>query len=208
MNAFDVGDSTHVYITLATSATRFPLLLVLDNLRSAFNVGSIFRTADACGVCLVITTGITPHPHGNGADKVSKAALGADTVVPSLHFTTTKQGLEYLRQFYPQVAHVALETTSRSRPYTDISYPGGVNSSNTLVHHFNSQNFLREEEKQVFCEPGTALILGNEVSGVDTELLESMDFIVEIPMYGVKNSLNVASCAPVVLYEILRQWDI
>jgi tRNA G18 (ribose-2'-O)-methylase SpoU len=83
-----------------------------------------------------------------------------------------------------------------------------VNSSNTLVHHFNSQNFLQEDEKQVFCEPGTALIFGNEVSGVDTELLESMDFIVEIPMYGVKNSLNVASCAPVVLYEILRQWNI
>ena len=54
---------------------------------------------------------------------------------------------------------------------------------------------------------GTVLVLGNKVTGVDTEIMPELDTIVEIPMYGVKNSLNIAACAPVVLYEILRQWD-
>ena len=52
------------------------------------------------------------------------------------------------------------------------------------------------------------LILGNEVTGVDTEILSEVDDVVEIPTFGAKNSLNVASCAPVVLYEILRQWGV
>jgi 23S rRNA (guanosine2251-2'-O)-methyltransferase len=51
------------------------------------------------------------------------------------------------------------------------------------------------------------LVLGNEVTGVDTDLLPMLDMIVEIPMFGAKNSLNIAACAPVVLYEIIRQWQ-
>jgi len=175
-------------------------------------VGSIFRTADACGVCFIITTGITPHPRGSGSEKVSKSALGAEEIIPHLHFATTKQALEYLKQQCPNVVHIALETTSRSRPYTDMVYPGGgviSSTSNNLVDYFTSRRFIQQEDKKsVLVEPGTALVLGNEVTGVDTQLLEVMDFIVEIPMFGVKNSLNVAACAPVVLYEILRQWKV
>ena len=52
------------------------------------------------------------------------------------------------------------------------------------------------------------MVLGNEVTGVDTDILPLLDAVVEIPMFGTKNSLNIAACAPVVLYEILRQWNV
>lgn len=161
----------------------FPLMLLLDNVRSAFNVGSLFRTADACGCCEVITTGITPHPGGSGQDKLAKSALGADRIVPNRHFITTREAVEALRREKPSWSLVGLETTERSILYTDLKY------------HVDEEN------------AGTILILGNEVTGVDTEIMPLLDHVVEIPMFGAKNSLNVASCGPVVLYEILRQWN-
>jgi 23S rRNA (guanosine2251-2'-O)-methyltransferase len=157
----------------------FPLVLLLDNVRSAFNVGSIFRTADAAGCEQVITTGITPHPNGSGADKLQKSALGADLVMPSRHFATTREALRYLREDLPEYEIVGVETTEKSLLYT----------------------------KQRFSRKGVVLVLGNEVTGVDTELLPECDSIVEIPMFRAKNSLNIAACAPVVLYEVIRQWS-
>lgn len=162
----------------------FPLILVLDNLRSAANVGSIYRSADACGCLEILTTGITPHPRGNGEDKLSKSALGAERVVSTRHFDTTLQALHYLRNERPHVKLVGMETTERSKCYTDVDYPGP--SANNEV--------------------GVALFFGNEVSGVDTDIIPLLDEVVQIPMFGKKNSLNVSACAPVVMYEILRQW--
>eukprot|EP00804_Cyclotella_cryptica_P027512 CCRYP_007480-RB/>CCRYP_007480-RB protein AED:0.04 eAED:0.04 QI:331/0.75/0.8/1/0.25/0/5/1841/382 len=178
----------------------FPLILVLDNVRSAANVGSIYRSADACGCLEILTTGITPHPHGNGAEKLSKSALGAERVVPTLHFDTTQQALEYLRRNRPNFMLVAMETTERSKCYTDIKYPGATFVS---VHSGDTNS---NSEYCVVSTGGVALFLGNEVSGVDTEIMPLLDEVVEIPMFGKKNSLNVASCAPVVMYEVLRQW--
>ncbi|KAI2490083.1 hypothetical protein MHU86_24503 [Fragilaria crotonensis] len=159
--------------------TKFPLILVLDNVRSAFNVGSLFRTADATGCTMVITTGITPHPKGSGAEKLAKSALGAERVVNHEHFGTMMEALRYLREEKPEYTVIGMETTDKSKQYTLMAYP----------------------------QDGCALILGNEVTGVDTEIMPLLDEIIEIPMYGAKNSLNIAACAPVVLYEILRQWN-
>jgi tRNA G18 (ribose-2'-O)-methylase SpoU len=164
----------------------FPLILVLDNLRSAANVGSIYRSADACGCLEILTTGITPHPNGNGEDKLAKSALGAERVVSTKHFETTMQALDYLRKERPNVMLVAMETTERSKCYTAIQYPS--------------------LDDQTDNGAGVALFLGNEVSGVDTDIMPLLDEVIEIPMFGKKNSLNVASCAPVVMYEVLRQW--
>jgi 23S rRNA (guanosine2251-2'-O)-methyltransferase len=152
----------------------------LDNVRSAFNVGSVFRTADAAGCSLVITTGITPHPGGGGAEKLHKSALGAELVVPSRHFTTTRDAIEFLSSELPGYQLIGIETTERSVLYSEHEY----------------------------SPAGAVLILGNEVTGVDTEIMPDLDTIVEIPMYGAKNSLNIAACAPVVLYEVLRQWKV
>jgi tRNA G18 (ribose-2'-O)-methylase SpoU len=176
----------HDAATAVTSATNknrapFPLILVLDNVRSAQNVGTLFRTADAAGIAKIYTVGITPHPHGNGADKIRKCALGAEWHVPTQHFDTLSQALDSIRQSHPHpnFQMIGMETTEKSILYTDFS----------------------------FSKSGVALILGNEVTGVDTKILNNLDAIIEIPMFGVKNSLNVAVCAPVVLYEILRQWN-
>jgi tRNA G18 (ribose-2'-O)-methylase SpoU len=155
----------------------FPLILILDNVRSAFNVGSLYRTADAAGCQAVLTCGITPHPNGSGADKLAKSALGAEHVVDTRHFGTTREAIEYLRQTEPDYTIIGMETTDQSQIYSSVKYGEKV-----------------------------ALILGNEVTGVDTSILSGLDFIVEIPTFGAKNSLNVAACAPVVLYEIIRQW--
>ena len=77
-----------------------------------------------------------------------------------------------------------METTGKSKIYTTMDY-------------------------ESYRESGVALILGNEVTGVDTEIMNNyLDGIIEIPTFGAKNSLNVAACAPVVLYEILRQWKV
>ena len=165
---------------------RFPIVLVLDNLRSALNVGSLYRTAETCACEEVITCGITPHPNGNGAEKLRKSALGAEHLVPTQHFPTTQQALQHIRSHNPQMYIVAMETTARSRMYTSIDYAKCYDNGG-----------------------GIALVLGNEVTGVDAELLTTeMDDIVELPTFGEKNSLNVAACAPVVIYEILRQWKV
>lgn len=166
------------HIDTKEERTVYPLILVLDNVRSAFNVGSLFRTADAAACSMVITTGITPHPGGSGADKLSKSALGAERVIPHQHFTTMQEAMQYLRKEKSDYTIIGMETTDKSKKYTSLAYP----------------------------IEGCVLILGNEVTGVDTEIMPLLDEIVEIPMFGAKNSLNIAACAPVVLYEILRQW--
>jgi len=187
---------------LDTAETRvsFPLVLVLDNLRSAANVGSIFRSADACGCSEVLTTGITPHPNGNGAEKLSKSSLGAERVVPSRHFSTTLHAVEWLRRGRPNFRLIGMETTEHSKTYTNVSYPG---RPGPRIAQENDGGEVPTKNS-----PGVALFLGNEVSGVDTEIFPLLDEMIEIPMFGLKNSLNVAACAPVVMYEILRQWEV
>lgn len=152
--------------------TLFPLTIVCDNIRSAYNVGSILRTAETAGVHEVIMCGVTPSPPHT---KLSKTALSAEETVPTRHFDTTQQAIDTLKA--EGFTLVAMETTSRSRSYVDVRFP-----------------------------PKTALVLGHEVTGVDTGLLESMDELVEIPTFGLKNSLNVASACSVVVFEVLRQW--
>lgn len=157
---------------------RFPLILVLDNVRSATNVGNLFRTADAVGCSSVITVGITPHPNGSGAEKLAKSALGAEITVASRHFASLVAAIHHLRTEYSQYQILGVETTEKSIQYTDFSFGDAV-----------------------------ALVLGNEVTGVDADMLLQLDGIVEIPMFGAKNSLNVAVCAPIILYEVHRQWN-
>lgn len=157
---------------------RFPIILVLDNVRSAFNVGSLFRTADAAGCSEVLTVGITAHPRGNGEDKLRKSALGAELVVPTQHFTTLKAAVEHLRRDRGYVV-LGMETSEKSRLYSDIKYD---------------------------IETGVAFILGNEVTGVDASIFPDLDGLIVVPTFGIKNSLNVAACAPIVMYEVIRQW--
>jgi tRNA G18 (ribose-2'-O)-methylase SpoU len=153
---------------------RVAVTLVLDNVRSAYNVGSIFRTADTACLAEVVTCGFTPHPPH---PKLHKTGFGAIGSVPSRHFGSTLAALAALRaEGIVQVA--AMETTERSESYVTVDLP----------------------------RSGVAIVMGNEEVGVDMAVLNQCDRIIEIPTLGTKNSLNVASAASVVVFEVLRKW--
>jgi len=165
---FDAPLSTEEYARLP----KHPVHLVLDNLRSAFNVGSIFRIADTARLARVVTCGYTAHPpHA----KLDKTALGTLDYVATEHCAATLDAVAGLQD--SGVPVYALETTSRSRLYSAVTYPRPV-----------------------------GLVLGNEALGIDRQVLERCDELVEIPMFGYKISLNVAAAAAVVVFEALRQW--
>jgi tRNA G18 (ribose-2'-O)-methylase SpoU len=150
-----------------------PLRVVLDNLRSAFNVGSIFRTCEGAGIERIHLCGITPYPpHA----KLDKTARGATSLVAWSHHVDAMEAVRVLKADGYRLA--ALELTDRSVDYRTIPYT-----------------------------PPLALILGHEVAGVTRPVLEAADWIIEIPMRGRKNSLNVATAVGVVLFEVLRQWE-
>ena len=150
---------------------RRPVYAVLDNLRSAFNVGSIIRAADCALVEKVTFCGITAHPPHK---KLEKTALGALAYVPWEYRPTAKDAVLALKE--QGVSVVALELTDKSRVIWDHRFPLPV-----------------------------ALVLGNEALGVSEDVLELADAIVEIPMLGYKNSVNVAVAFGIAVYEIQRQ---
>ena len=153
-------------------APPHPLTLVLDNVRSAANVGNMFRAAEAARIERVICCGITPTPPD---EKLLKTAMGSAAHVPHSHEPTT---LAVVRRLQAEgVAVWAAETTARSVAYHDAALPQPL-----------------------------ALVMGNELIGVDTEVVDACDGVVAVPTYGLKNSLNVATASTVLMWEALRQW--
>jgi 23S rRNA (guanosine2251-2'-O)-methyltransferase len=150
---------------------RRPIHIVLDNLRSAFNVGSIFRLADAARAAEVIPCGYTAFPPHH---KLEQTSLGTTESVPWRKFSDTASALADLR--WSGIEVVAVETVRGATRYHRFNY------------HFP-----------------VALVLGNEALGVSVEALEMCDAVVEVPVFGYKNSINVATAAGIVLYDALRQ---
>jgi 23S rRNA (guanosine2251-2'-O)-methyltransferase len=153
-------------------AEPLPLVAVLDNLRSAFNVGSIFRTSEAARVGELVLCGITPYPPHPQLDRTG---LGTVDQVKWRHSISTVEAIRDLR--------------GAGIPVWAVEVSGGARS-------------LREV---VFPRP-VAVVFGHETAGIGEEVLRETDGVVEIPLYGRKNSLNVASAYAVVIFEILRQW--
>ena len=117
------------------------------------------------------------------------------------------EAVDFLRNERPEILLVGMETTERSVCYTDVAYPGGIGmDTNGLGDGNKRENDSDEGISREMKKTGTALFFGNEVTGVDTEVMPLLDMVVEIPMFGTKNSLNIAACAPVVMYECIRQW--
>ncbi len=150
-------------------------ILILPDIRSAVNVGAIFRTADAVGVDKVYLVGVTPRPtdqFGRVQKDIGKCALGAETWVP----------WEYKEKLIPLITKlkkdgyeiVALEQDEKSVDYRKYKKPKKM-----------------------------AFILGPEVTGLDKKTLEKCDKIVEIPMKGKKESLNVSVACGVALFRII-----
>lgn len=151
---------------------RLPAAVLLDNVRSMYNVGSFFRVADGVGLEKVCLCGITAHPPKKA---ISKTALGAEEVVAWEHDWDAVQMAERMRRSGFEIA--AIETSAGS------------------VDLFEWQ-------------PGfpVCVAFGNEVEGLRPELLELASAHVRIPMLGKKTSLNVATAAGIVLYDLLRKY--
>lgn len=152
-------------------------IVILDNLRSVYNVGSIFRTANAAGIQKIILCGTTPTPldkKGARRSDFAKVALGAENTVQWEYVERTIDAIVALKKDHFYV--IAFEQDEKSVDYKKVSIEGKEN---------------------------IAFIVGPEVVGIDNEILRSVDIIAEIPMLGTKESLNVTIAFGIGVYRIL-----
>lgn len=150
-------------------------VLVLDNLRSVENTGSIFRTAEGLGVAKIILVGTTPAPldrFGRKRADFAKVSLGAENISWE-YKKSVEEALQELKENDFQI--IALEQTEKSQ---------------SLKNFKPSERF--------------ALVVGNEVDGVSKAALQLSDKVIEIPMAGQKESLNVSVSTGIALYELLQ----
>ncbi len=153
------------------------VVLILDNIRSVHNVGSIFRTAETAGVAKIYCIGTTPVPldrFGQKRKDFAKVALGAEDLVPWEYVEVGEILIKKLKKADYDI--VALEQDAKSVNFRKLKVGKKV-----------------------------ALIVGNEVGGVAKSLLKLADEIAEIPMQGKKESLNVSVATGIILFEILRK---
>jgi tRNA G18 (ribose-2'-O)-methylase SpoU len=150
---------------------RNPIYVLIDNVRSLYNVGSIFRTSDGALIQKLILTGYTPHPPRH---EIEKTALGATNSVSWEYY---KDPIEAIKKIKDEgIKIIALEHTDKSMPYYDI-------------------------KKSDFP---ACLVVGNEIKGIQEEILKYTDIAIEIPMFGIKQSLNVAVAYGIALYDLVR----
>lgn len=152
---------------------RRPVRVLLDNVRSLYNVGSIFRTSDAAGVEKIYLGGITGKPP---RAEIHKAALGAEKSVAWQYFENPVEIIQKLKADGYQI--VILEHTDQSQLYHKAKF------------------------KFPLC-----LVVGHEITGVSDEVIDLADLAIEIPMFGIKQSLNVAVAYGIAIYEIVKQSD-
>jgi tRNA G18 (ribose-2'-O)-methylase SpoU len=153
------------------AAQRLPIAAALDNIRSMYNVGSIFRTSDGALVRHLYLCGFTPSPPRK---EIEKTALGAVSAVPWSHTSRVNDAMRDAREKGMKIC--VLEHTTASVPtykLTKADFP--------------------------LC-----LIVGNELTGVSPDVVAEADMAVEIPMYGTKQSLNVAVAFGVAVFDFVR----
>jgi 23S rRNA (guanosine2251-2'-O)-methyltransferase len=151
---------------------KTPVIAVLENIRSAYNVGSVFRTADAFLLEAIYITGYTCIPPHK---EIKKTALGAEETVAWVHFANATEAI----------------ITLKENGYKVYAVEQAINS-------------ISLEKLAVNNTDKIAFIFGNEVSGVEQSSIEQCDGCVEIPQLGMKHSLNIATAAGVVLWEMVR----
>lgn len=168
------------------------IVVVLDNVRSAHNVGSVFRTSDSFKVDKVFLCGICPVPP---SAEIHKSGLGAEDSVGWEHCEDTMVVVERLRDEGYTIVSVEQTVNSvkldRFRPYATQESAAGA-----------SQEIAAETSIGPIPSKKYALIFGNEVDGVSQEVVDASDFSLEIPQFGMKHSLNISVSAGVVLWHL------
>ena len=154
-------------------ADKLPLVVVLDNIRSLHNIGSVFRTSDAFRIACIYLCGITavpPHP------EIHKTALGAEFTVDWKYFTDTVEAVDALK-------------TEGYTVYSIEQAEGSVMLDELILHKTGKY----------------AVVLGNEVKGVQQEVIDHCHGCIEIPQYGTKHSLNVSVAAGIVIWDLFKK---
>ena len=155
------------------TSNKTPIIIVLDNIRSLNNIGSIFRTADAFLIEAIYLCGITAQPPHR---EIQKTALGATESVDWKHFESTTDAINELKLNHYKIA--AIEQAENSVMLNDF---------------------------KVIKDEKIAVIFGNEVKGVEQDVIDNSDVVIEIPQYGTKHSLNISISAGVVLWDLLQK---
>lgn len=168
------------------------IVVVLDNVRSAHNVGSVFRTSDSFKVDKVFLCGICPVPP---SAEIHKSGLGAEDSVGWEYCEDTMVAVERMRDEGYTIVSVEQTVNSvkldRFRPYATQESAAGA-----------SQEIAAETSIGPIPSKKYALIFGNEVDGVSQEVVDASDFSLEIPQFGMKHSLNISVSAGVVLWHL------
>ncbi|MBU8891499.1 MAG: RNA methyltransferase [Bacteroidales bacterium] len=167
------SELNRINITEFKNSPKTPLVVVLDNIRSLNNIGSVFRTSDAFLIEQIILCGITAKPPHKD---IHKTALGATDSVTWEYAKSTIEAVNRLK----------------NEGYVIISVEQTENAS--MLQDFN----IKQNQKY-------AVIFGNEVKGVQQEVVDLSDNCIEIPQFGTKHSLNISVSAGIVLWEFFRK---
>ncbi len=170
MKKLSLEELNRMDVAAFKKAEKSPMALVLDNIRSLNNIGSIFRTADAFRVAHIYLCGITAQPPHRD---IQKTALGATESVDWSYVENTQQAVDNLRNEGYQI--LALEQTDGS----------------IMLDEYQPVRGLKH-----------AIVLGNEVKGVQQKIIDLADACIEIPQYGTKHSFNVTVSAGIMLWDI------
>ncbi len=211
--------SSHPKKLSTLSASEQPLFVVLSDIRSRENVGSVFRTADAAGVDKIFLCGITPKPPH---EKISKTALGAENIVPWEYYSQAWRLLKKLNKNGYTI--LALEKTSQSKNIFEYKIQNSGNQTRIIDSKIRPKFYLKTGDKthlkagnldsknialnsgyklmEKNNSSGVVLVLGNEVTGISKNLMNYATDVLEIPMYGTKESLNVAVAFGIAIYAL------
>ena len=183
MRKLSVLEMNRLTVDEFRQAEKMPLVVVLDDVRSLYNVGSVFRTCDAFRVEAVWLCGITATPPHN---EIHKTALGAEDSVSWRYFTTADEAVEELKRMgYRTYAVEQAEGSSKAPLHLPPTGGEPLSTENNTRHY--------------------AIVLGNEVKGVHQSVVDACDECLEIPQFGTKHSMNVAVTAGIVIWEFARQ---
>ena len=188
---------------------KIPLVVVLDNVRSMHNIGSVFRTSDAYVVEKVVLCGITaqpPHPD------IHKSALGAEFSVDWEYYADTNEAVAALKEQGYEVWAIELAEnsvmlqdffnrhTDSPSVFSEVVKDGGDSQLSILSPKAQRPSVLNSQLSTKY-----AVVLGNEVKGVQQSVIDQCEGCIELPQFGTKHSLNVSVTAGIVIWEMFKK---